>query len=81
MERKYCQECGSELVEKYLENEGMIPFCPECGQYRFPMYNVAVSMIVVNRKESPSSSLLRDTSAGRNHWNMQQPEKSGKKPE
>ena len=52
MERKYCQECGSELVEKYLENEGMIPFCPECGQYRFPMYNVAVSMIVVNRKNN-----------------------------
>ena len=52
MERKYCQECGSELIEKYLENEGMIPFCPECGKYRFPMYNVAVSMIVVNRKNN-----------------------------
>ena len=33
-----------------LENEGMIPFCPKCGQYRFPMYNVAVSMIVISRQ-------------------------------
>ena len=49
MSGKYCQECGTVLTEKYLENEGMIPFCPKCNQYRFPMYNVAVSMIVVNK--------------------------------
>ena len=49
MGAKYCHECGSELVERYLENEGMIPFCPKCGQYRFPLYNVAVSMIVLCR--------------------------------
>ena len=24
------------------------PFCASCGEYRFPMYNVAVSMVVVN---------------------------------
>lgn len=50
MSAKYCQECGTELVEKELENEGNIPFCPQCNQYRFPMYNVAVSMIVINRQ-------------------------------
>ena len=50
MNGKYCQECGTALVGKYLENEGMIPFCPKCNQYRFPMYNVAVSMIVVNKQ-------------------------------
>ena len=49
MSGKYCHECGTALTEKYLENEGMIPFCPKCNQYRFPMYNVAVSMIVVNK--------------------------------
>lgn len=46
----YCSECGTLLVERELENEGMIPFCDKCNQYRFPMYNVAVSMIVVNRE-------------------------------
>lgn len=25
-----------------------MPFCPVCSEYRFPMYNVAVSMIVIN---------------------------------
>lgn len=50
MSGRYCQECGTALVDKELENEGIVPFCPKCGQYRFPMYNVAVSMIVIDRK-------------------------------
>lgn len=50
MAEKYCQECGTALIEKELENEGMVPFCPKCNQYRFPSYNVAVSMIVINRQ-------------------------------
>lgn len=48
MSEKYCVECGTELLPKKLKNAGIIPFCPNCQQYRFPMYNVAVSMIVVN---------------------------------
>lgn len=44
----YCTECGTKLENRPLEHEGIIPFCPQCGEYRFPMYNVAVSMIVVN---------------------------------
>lgn len=50
MAEKYCQECGTALIEKELENEGIVPFCPKCNQYRFPLYNVAVSMIVINRR-------------------------------
>ena len=45
---KYCWECGTRLEERELEQEGRIPFCPECGEYRFPIYSVAVSMVVVN---------------------------------
>lgn len=45
---RYCQECGTALVEKELEHEGMIPFCPNCREYRFPTYHVAVCMIIVN---------------------------------
>ena len=48
---KYCQECGTALTEKELEHEGIIPYCPKCRDYRFPMYNVAVSMIVVNEED------------------------------
>ena len=48
---KFCRECGTKLVPKELENEGIVPYCPECGQFRFPQYNVAVSMIVVNEEK------------------------------
>ena len=50
MSEKYCQVCGSELIDKELEGEGRVPFCPACNEFRFPMYNVAVSMIVINKK-------------------------------
>lgn len=48
MIQKHCFECGTALIEKELEEEGIVPYCPKCQQYRFPMYNVAVSMIAVD---------------------------------
>ena len=48
MSGNYCRECGTKLVPRELKNEGIIPYCPSCEQYRFPQYNVAVSMIVVD---------------------------------
>ena len=50
MIQKHCFECGTALIEKELEEEGIVPYCPNCQQYRFPMYNVAVSMIVVDEE-------------------------------
>ena len=46
MLEKHCRACGAALIEKELKGEGVVPFCPVCGEFRFPMYNVAVSMIV-----------------------------------
>ncbi len=43
---KHCMECGSELVLKHLEDEGEIPYCEKCGQFRFPVFSVAVSVEV-----------------------------------
>ncbi len=45
---EYCMHCGTKLTEKYLEDEGMIPYCPNCQEFRFPVFNTAVSMIVTN---------------------------------
>ena len=45
-EQSHCPACGAKLVEKALEGEGLVPYCPECEAFRFPQYNVAVSMIV-----------------------------------
>lgn len=47
---KFCIDCGTQLIEKEVENEGMIPFCPSCNAFRFPQYNVAVSMITRDEK-------------------------------
>jgi NAD+ diphosphatase len=48
---KYCIECGTNLVAKHLENEGEIPYCHSCKEYRFPVFSTAVSMIVVNQNQ------------------------------
>lgn len=45
---KYCSKCGHPLIFKYLKNEGKIPYCEICQEYRFPTFNSAVSMIVLN---------------------------------
>ena len=50
MIQKHCFECGAPLIEKPLEGEGIVPYCTQCQEYRFPMYNVAVSMIVINEQ-------------------------------
>ena len=42
----YCPDCGNELVLKELKNEGMVPYCTKCNEYKFPKFNAAVSMIV-----------------------------------
>lgn len=65
MIQKHCFECGAELIEKELEGEGIVPFCPKCGQYRFPMYNVAVSMIVINEQ---TGEILLIKQYGRPHF-------------
>lgn len=45
---KYCFECGTELHDKPLDGEGMVPYCETCQTYRFPIFNTAVSMEVLN---------------------------------
>lgn len=54
--QRHCSHCGEPLLLKALEGEGLVPYCVACGEYRFPMYNVAVSMIVIN--ESTGEILL-----------------------
>ena len=49
---KYCGICGQKLELKFLELEGMIPFCECCNDYRFPKFNCVVSMIILNPDET-----------------------------
>lgn len=49
---KYCIECGTKLVIKNLEHEGMIPYCSCCKEYRFPIFSTAVSMVIIDKKNN-----------------------------
>ena len=51
MSSNYCRECGTRLIPQELEHEGIVPYCPKCEKFRFPQYNVAVIMIVVNEEK------------------------------
>jgi len=48
----FCRDCGEKLTLRFLENEGLVPFCPKCDKFKFPFFPVAVAMTVVNRDES-----------------------------
>ena len=41
-------ECGTKLEDRFLKNEGMIPYCSSCEAFRFPVFSTAVSMEVLN---------------------------------
>ena len=45
---KYCSECGTKLIEKECEIDGLVPYCPTCKQFRFLMFNSAISTIIFN---------------------------------
>ena len=47
----YCRECGQKLTLRFCENEGLIPYCATCQSYMFPLFSVAVSMVVTNRTQ------------------------------
>lgn len=45
----YCTECGEKLTLMFKNDEGLVPYCKNCGEYRFPRFATAVSMVVTNR--------------------------------
>ena len=52
----YCVKCGHELIEKENGIDGMVPYCPNCQEFRFPMFNSAVSALVLNPKKDKTFS-------------------------
>lgn len=48
----YCRDCGEKLTLRFMENEGLVPYCTKCDKFKFPFFPVAVSMTVVNRAET-----------------------------
>ena len=50
MDMNYCMQCGTRFHLKHHHFEGEVPYCDTCGEFRWPMYNTAVSMIVMNEQ-------------------------------
>ena len=48
----YCRDCGEKLSLGFIENEGLVPYCPKCEKFKFPFFPVAVAMVVTNRAEN-----------------------------
>ena len=48
MELKFCPVCGERLCLRPPPTEPPTPFCPRCGDYRFPLFSTAVSVILLD---------------------------------
>ena len=47
----YCTVCGEKLTLMFKQEEGLVPYCKQCAEYRFPRFATAVSMVVTNREK------------------------------
>lgn len=48
----FCTECGEQLTLMFKSEEGLVPYCKKCGEYRYPQTSTAVLMIVTNREKN-----------------------------
>ena len=48
-ENMFCPVCGEKLALYLHDQEGLVPFCKHCEQFRFPQFATAVSLVVTNR--------------------------------
>jgi len=44
----HCYECGTKLIPKELKGEGIVPYCPNCQAYRFPIFSTAMSTTLLS---------------------------------
>lgn len=47
----YCYECGEKLALVLHNQEGLVPFCKNCNEYRFPQFATAVTIVATNREK------------------------------
>ena len=53
MKMNYCMECGTLLHVLPHGEEGLVPYCDTCAAFRYPVFNTAVSLLVLDeRKEN-----------------------------
>ena len=66
MEMNFCMQCGGKLRPRPHPGEGHnIPWCDACSAYRYPIFNTAVSMVVMDEARE---RVLLIRQYGRPHW-------------
>ena len=66
MEMNYCMQCGGKLrLREHEGEEHLIPWCDACSAYRYPVYNTAVSMVVMDEQKD---KVLLIQQYGRQSW-------------
>ncbi len=65
MEMKYCMACGAPLQPRPHGDEGLVPYCESCGAFRYPVFNTAVSLLVVDER---AERVLLIRQYGRPHY-------------
>jgi len=48
MKMHCCPVCGTRLTERKHPTDGVVAWCEGCGDYRFPLFSTAVSVVVLN---------------------------------
>lgn len=60
MKFSYCPVCGTKLVKRLMDDEGVAPYCDTCRRPRFDLFKVAVIGLVEN--ECGEAALIRQRS-------------------
>ena len=65
MKMDYCMACGALLHPRAHGDEGMVPYCESCEAFRYPMFNTAVSLLVLDEARQ---NILLIRQYGRPHF-------------
>ena len=52
MNMNYCPECGKKLRKRAQRNTDPAPYCDLCQQFRFPIFNTAVAVVLLNAERT-----------------------------
>ncbi len=50
-ELDFCPKCGKKLSERELPMEGKVKYCKACKEFHFPIFSIAVSLLVLSPDE------------------------------
>ena len=69
MRYKFCPQCGAELTEKEIGDEGLVPFCPECNRPWFDTFSTCIICLVVS-DEDGECVLMKEANISKIYHNL-----------